>query len=255
MDYDLPKLQSEFKTSGVVVVRALFSQREMQTYATEAAKLWDSYAQPCANNLRFGIRKNQDGGDVLERLDPVMDISEIFAALNDDTRIVSIVETLFGEPVSVMKEKLIYKWPGTSGYGPHRDENYFGGSGASGADMVSASLALDPANAENGAIKFYPKLRLQSLDAPQHEPRDIAACELENREYYRPDLRPGDMVFFDGLIPHCSDFNRSLQSRRTYMITYVPARYENGREKYYRCRMAELRTERAAHHYGQLYFS
>ena len=244
----------EFQNGGVAVIRGLLNPTEVRTLLEECVRLWEIKEIWDTANLRCGIRKGLNGERLLERLDPVADISQTFADLNRDPRLVATAEQSLGAPVTVLKEKLIYKWPGTSGYGAHRDEPYFGVANAvRGAEMVTICIALDPVHGDNGAIKFYPDLHRQTLPAPPDEPRDVAREALEGRSYFMPELEPGDVLLFDGLVPHCSDFNRSSIGRRTYMVTYALDRYPDCRDQYYANRLAEQTRERAATEAGVLY--
>lgn len=237
---------NRFKENGLLIKKGLFSEEEILSFQEETLKLWENQKDINSYNLRIGLRKNDKGEVVFERLDPVADISELFNSLNSDERIVSIIEKLIEEKCQIMKEKLIYKWPGTSGYGAHRDITYFNSSGCQkGEELISAAIALDDINEDNGAIKFYPKLRYTELKSPKEEDRDLDEEELKSYQEFMPNVKAGDVIFFDGLVPHLSDFNRSKRNRRVYMITYIPKRYENGRKKYYENRLKEQTSERS----------
>ena len=94
---------------------------------------------------------------MIDRIDPVADISKTFAAINGDQRFVSIAESGLGEAVTVMKEKLIYKWPGTQGFGPHRDQEYTTPrSGVPGSEVLTISISLDRATRAAGPTEFFP---------------------------------------------------------------------------------------------------
>lgn len=246
----------EYSSNGVCVVKDLLKEDEIKHLQQEASRLWSKQEDLTLYNLRVGLRKGLNGEDVLERLDPVVDISKIFSDINGDERILKLAQDALGEAVMVLKEKLIYKWPGNSGYGAHRDEPYFrvlGEKGPSGIEMVSIAVALDKTNSKNGAIKFYPNLRFTKLSSPKDEPRDIDKSELENIPAFMPDLDPGDIVLFDGIIPHASDFNRSDHPRRIYIITFVPKRYIGSREDYYRLRHDEFSKKRKKDYGGDFY--
>ena len=236
---------TDFRRDGFAVARGLFSRAEVAAFQAEAAHLWEVQQGLEAANLRVGLRKDPSGEIVLERLDPVADISKLFAALSKSDRLVTIAAMALGEPVTVLKDKIIYKWPGTTGYGLHRDEPYFGTSGVPGAELVSVSMALDPIRDDSGGIQFYPGQGRAQLAAPAEEPRDILPQELDGITPVVPKLSPGDLVFFDGLIPHCSDVNSGATSRRMYTATYAPARYRDCRERYYAVRWEEQKRERS----------
>jgi len=237
---------SEYKSNGVCVVKGLLDTNEIELLQKEASRLWSDQKDLNSLNLRVGTRKDLDGKDVLERLDPVVDISKIFSDLNEDERILKLAEIALGEKVMVMKEKLIYKWPGSSGYGAHRDGAYFKVSenAPESNEILSIIIALDKVDAENGATKFYPTLRFKELASPAEEARDIDDAEIEGEPFLMPELNPGDIVLFDGNMPHSSDFNKSQRTRRIYIITYAFNKYTNCREDYYASRHKEMSKER-----------
>lgn len=245
----------EYQSNGLCLIKNLLKKEEIEILQNESLRLWSELKDLSPNNLRVGIRKDQDGEERLERLDPLADISKVFEALNGNERVVGLAEKALGEPVTVLKEKLIYKWSGISGYGAHRDEPYFKVSknGPTGIEMVSVVIALDRADADNGAILFYPDLRFQQLSSPKEEPRDIDTTALEGKPYIMPKLDPGDIVLFDGIIPHSSSINTSNHSRRTYMITFIPKRYKGCREEYYHHRQQSLTQERKRYYDGSFH--
>lgn len=238
---------------AVLVLREFFSPEEVKVYREECERLWESQEDKVPQNLRLGLRTEKGGEIVLDRLDPVEDISDVFRQLNQNEKLMAVIENIFAEPAMVMKEKLIYKTPGTSGFGAHRDAPYFCISGVPDEKTVSVSIALDAANEENGCIQFYPELRDKKLKSLPHEERDISDDEIEGIEPLAPCLQPGDVVIFDSLVPHRSGFNHSTESRRTYLITYVPANYPDSRKKYYEKRFQQQQAERESEIEGPFY--
>ncbi len=241
--------------SGFGLIRRLLSREEIDRLARESERLWRQHEASGPRNLRIGIRTDGSGRPVLDRLDPVSDISAPFAALNRDPRLVSIARAGLGEAVIVMKEKLIYKWPGTRGFGPHRDQDYTTPkSGVPGCDVMTMSIALDRAERATGPTEFFPSLRTRPTAAPPDEPRDVDERELVGVESCMPETHPGDVILFDSQIPHRSDWNRGDHCRRVYMISYVPARYPEARRNYYAARLVAQDEERRDLVKGELYF-
>lgn len=113
------------------------------------------------------MRTGPSGDTVFDRLDPLADVSPPFAALNHHPTLIRIAEAGLGEPAVVMKEKLIFKRRGTSGFGAHRDQTYTTvKSSVPGAEVLTLSLALDPAPLASGPVEFYPSLQLTFVPAP-----------------------------------------------------------------------------------------
>jgi len=239
-----PAIKSSFDSFGVCHITDVFGSAYIEELGNESDRLWERQSERTEKNLRIGLRQDLQGNTVLDRLDPVLDISATFAALNQNPELLKLAENLLGRKVLAMKEKLVFKRPGTGGFGLHRDANYFSSSGAGGCEIVTIAVVLDDFNSRNGPIQFYPQLRQKNLKAPTGEPRDIDCSEIQNIEPLAPLAKAGEILVFDGLIPHRSDYNHSTMPRRLYMITYIPASYRHGRENYYRQRLIEQRRER-----------
>lgn len=252
---DIEQAIEGFVECGYGVIRRMLSSDEVDRLVRESERLWQRYKGTGPGNLRFGIRTDRPGKPVLERLDPVTDTSRTFEALNRDPRFMSIAESGLGEPVTVMKEKLIYKWPGTRGFGPHRDQAYTTAkSGVPGSEVVTLSVSLDRATRATGPTEFFPSLRARVTAAPADEPRDVDERELRGVLSCMPETDPGDVIVFDGQIPHRSDWNHSDHCRRGYMVSYVPARYPDARRNYYTGRLAEQRENRRNLVAGPIFF-
>ncbi|MDH3373939.1 MAG: phytanoyl-CoA dioxygenase family protein [Gammaproteobacteria bacterium] len=252
---DIEQGIADYVECGYGLIKGMFSPDEIDRLVRESDRLWQQHMGAGAGNLRIGIRTDLSGKLVLDRLDPVVDISETFAAVNQDRRLVAIAESGLGEAVTVMKEKLIYKWPGTRGFGAHRDQAYTTPkSGVPGAEVMTISIALDRATRFSGPTEFFPTLRNRATAAPASEPRDVDERELHGVASCMPENDPGDVILFDGQIPHRSDWNRSDHCRRIYMISYVPARYPDARRNYYAARISEQKEMRRDLVEGSIFF-
>lgn len=238
---------------GVCVLPGLFGQNEIDAYCQEVQRLWDGQQERVPQNLRLGLRADGQGATVIDRMDPVEDISEVFFQLNRHGRILDIMESIYGEAALVMKEKLIFKRPGTQGFAVHRDEPYFCISGVPGEKVLSIAIALDPANRENGNIEFYPSLTHVPVAADKQEPRDLDRAALGSCKVFSPELKAGDAVIYNALVPHQSGANLGKTSRRTYTISYTPASYPDAREKYYRIRYRQQQQEREGRFTGPFF--
>lgn len=252
---DLEQGVAGYVDCGYGLIRGVLSSDEIDRLVRESERLWRLYEGAGTGNLRFGVRSDRSGKTVIDRIDPVADISETFAAVNRDQQLVSIAESGLGEAVTVMKEKLIYRWPGTQGFGAHRDQEYTTPkSGVPGAEVLTISISLDRATRAAGPTEFFPGLRNRATAAPAGEPRDVDERELHGVESCMPETDPGDLILFDGQIPHRSDWNRSEHCRRVYMISYVPARYPNARRDYYAARISEQKEMRRDLVKGSIFF-
>ncbi len=244
MNGDLGQTLESFEECGVVVLRGFFAEPKVTKLNAEATRLWEGQGALVPQNLRVGLRTSADGSVSLDRLDPVVDISSVFQELNQDPGLVRIAEAILGSPVAALKEKLIYKNPGTSGFGLHRDAPYLDFCGVPPEKIISCAVALDSATVEKGAIEFFPGLLYDALEAPSNEERDILDSAVTGKTSLMAELDPGDLVIFSSLVPHRSRRNVGTESRRTYIITYVPAEYSQSRERYYAERYRQQQVER-----------
>jgi ectoine hydroxylase-related dioxygenase (phytanoyl-CoA dioxygenase family) len=161
------------------------------------------------------------GGKVADRIDPVIDISPVFAKLANDPRIVEPVSEMLGAAASLMKAKLITKRPGTMGYLPHQDFPYWEHMGLAADVMLSVQVAIDRGTPENGALELYPCLHRSRLPSPAGAPLDTDARALDPHPSEVVASEPGDLLCFHSLAPHQSGPNRAGHPRRTLYFTYA----------------------------------
>lgn len=112
----------EYWTRGYIRLAGLFTPAEIAAWSAECDRLLRSDIV-FPENVRTPFRMNS--GDCPERIDPVVDISPVFAALASDPRITTVIEAIFHDKALLFKDKLIFKAPGTKGYTPHQDQAWW----------------------------------------------------------------------------------------------------------------------------------
>ena len=217
------KLQ-RYYTNGYAWLRGVFTPEEAAEWQREADRLRAAPEYEDPYNLRVGHR-TVDGEKVLERCDPLRDISPVFARLSTDRRILEPLSEIFeGEP-KLFKDKLIYKLPGVSGYTMHQDAAWWQGFPIE--DLVSVMVAVDGASAENGGVEFFPGYHDHFRSTPGQlrnmNNEEVAEIDLSTGEI--PQTEPGDMVIFHSFTPHRSGVNPSDKSRRQLYLTYSHGRH------------------------------
>jgi ectoine hydroxylase-related dioxygenase (phytanoyl-CoA dioxygenase family) len=87
--------------------------------------------------------------------------------------------------------------------------------------FVTVIVAIDPADADNGATEVFPGYHQQGLMSPRdgmyHE---LTGDQVDLSTGVMLDLQPGDVAIFSGYTPHRSSPNRSDQSRRLLHLSY-----------------------------------
>jgi 2-aminoethylphosphonate dioxygenase len=220
----------------------------------ECGRLLHMFNDADESNLRAGVRNSKVGGSVVDRFDPVIDVSPHFAAIAADPRIVEPASELFGDRALIFKDKLIFKRPGTHGYKAHQDYTYWHELGCPPEFMLSVLLAIDDSHAENGALAIYPGLHRRHFGALDR-PDDIfnperglcSAADLAGVEPYVISLRAGDVLLFHSLAPHESGINNGTASRRSLFLTYSAAKYGDLYADYYRKFHSYLKKDRQSH--------
>jgi ectoine hydroxylase-related dioxygenase (phytanoyl-CoA dioxygenase family) len=213
----------DYDRKGYAVVRGVFNAIEVARFRAEAERLLASdYVDP--NNFRTRPQTTPDGRMLVERFDPVVDISELFHDVANDERILGALEQAYGEPFRLFKDKLIFKLPGAAGYTMHQDFTYWQ---PFPRPLVSVSVAIDGAEAENGALEVFagyhhkmisPPGELRNMNAEEEASIDPASRELATTQ-------AGDIIIFDCLTPHKSAPNTSDRPRRQLFLTYSAARH------------------------------
>lgn len=241
----------EYQTRGYVKLPRLFDRAEMDAIRLEFDRLFDDPEILHADSLRSASRQSLTSGTVLDRLDPVIDLSPILRELTQDARIVDAVSAAIGEPAVLFKDKAIMKPPGAFGYSVHQDFTNWQELPVPPQLLVTALMALDAATAENGALQLYPGLHHHHL-RPAEKPSDIfnpqsGLVPAEALAGVEPELietEPGDLVLFSSLAPHFSGPNRSDQKRRTLFLSYNAASYGDVYGRYYENFYSYLRKDR-----------
>jgi len=226
-----------YRRDGFFSLRGVFSPEDVDVWRAECRRLWQE-VDAGAGQARVQFRDQEKGGTIADRIDPLLDVSPVFAELAWGAALTGIAAEVLGEPVEVFKAKLIMKRPGTMGYGMHQDYPYWEFVGIPADEFVNLVVALDGSSAENGAMELFPGRHHERIPAdPKGHEHDTDESLLDLRSGIILDLAPGDMGVFHGYTPHRSGPNRSKRSRRNLYFTYIPARYGNdANERYYKGR-------------------
>ena len=225
--------RTEYWQKGYTIIRNLLTQTEINQLQTECDQLM---AQP---DLFFqhipeaDLRRDIKGNPVRDRLDPVIHLSPFINKIAQNSFLTAVIDDILGEKANLFKDKLIFKPSGTAGYELHQDYAYWEQTGLPADGVLSVQVAIDAADAENGAIILYSELHQSRLPAPVNAPRDVCPSSVEG---VAPELiitNPGDILVFHSLTPHQSGINYSERSRRTLYLSYNASRYGDFYRSYY----------------------
>ena len=236
------ELLEEIRSCGFVCVRQVFAPTEADVWRRECARLEQSTITE-NDGIRGLFRTVDEEQSLLERLDPIVDVSNVFAMLATDERLLGIVREVLADEPLLMKDKLLFKPPRMSGYLPHQDQAWWQLCPADG--VASVHVAIDDADVDSGCVEFFPTA-LDGLLTPRGEMRNLDENEVADLGLRSIAVRlaPGDVVVFSALVPHQSGPNRSSRPRRSVCFTYTAKRYGDlyatQRGQYLRMKHAEL---------------
>lgn len=220
----------KYERDGYLLVKRSFAAVECEALREEAHRLatWHQVIRP--DNLRTEMWQH-NGCAEINKYDPVVDVSPVFAHVAADARLTDVVAALFGEQPLLFKDKLIFKMPGHGGFGPHQDHTWYW---CFPPHLIAAMVSIDEADEANGALEVAVGYHRMDNPVPQGEIRDLTASECPPTTAWRTVTTGiGDIVFFDGLLPHRSGPNNSNRSRRALYLTYNPGQYGNLYGQYY----------------------
>jgi len=209
----------QYHCDGFVTVRKVLTPEEIATLQAEAARLFERNDLIDSDNIRCRWQNHSETGECrFDCFDPVIDLSPAFEKLARDRRILGTVSVLYGERACLFKDKLIFKPPGATGYALHQDYISWESFPES---FVTVIVALDPADASNGATEVfsgYHRLGCMSpRDGMYHE---LTGEQVDLSKGVMLVLEPGDIAVFSGFTPHRSSPNRSNQWRRLAYLSY-----------------------------------
>ena len=177
-------------------------------------------------------REQTDTGPQLCRSEQFVELHAGLCELLTSGSLLDTASALLGEPAVLYKEKINHKLPGGAGYSAHQDAPAY----PMIASHVSAMVAIDDADAENGGLEVVSGCFDRVL------PMDDRGCvdrSVERSLEWEPVSVPaGATLWFHSRTPHRSGPNRSERPRRALYPTYNAAREGDRRAQYYAAKAA-----------------
>ena len=219
-----------FDEHGFIVVREVFSGEEM-------AQLGKTFLDKVEQDNTFAVIDHHiSPDDILGKYPrfvqphrwPDTPPGASAKRLMLDTRLVDISSNLIG-PVLAAQSMFHFKPPTARGQAMHQDDFFLG---TSPGPCLAAWVAVDDADAKNGAIEVVPGSH--RFDITCHEQADMSVSYASramplppNTETIMAVLKAGDVLFFNGHVVHGSKPNSTTDRfRRALIYHYVPENSE-----------------------------
>ena len=133
---------------------------------------------------------------------------------------------IMGEPPKLFANQAMLKPPGIGREKPwHQDHAYF--NVPMHTCIVSAWVALDPADPENGCMHVIPQSH-RAGPVIHFKRRDWQICDTDvaRNRITAVALKPGGVLLWHGRLHHGSPENRSNRRRRALQLHYIPGSIE-----------------------------
>lgn len=224
-----PEHARQYENDGYVVLSALFEKSELDhAVGLDMKRLLELQKSPDLSS-RIEVGKDLQGQPYAIKLDGARKIHDRLIDLANDFRLTRVVSALFDEPALVFKDKLVFKPPAARGFPPHQDMAF--GYHRLVTRVVSCMIALDAATVENGCLEVVSGGHREGYLAGAEEEPPLE-CVSDDKWIPVP-LDIGDVLFFDGMLPHRSGNNLTEQPRRVFIVTFSPASEEDHYADYY----------------------
>ena len=217
----------QFEQRGWVVLDGL----PRSTLALLASWADDVAALPASSGV-LQHREQTDGGAQLCRSEHFVEVHAGLRDLLTSGPMLDTASALLGEPAVLYKEKINHKLPGGAGYSAHQDAPAY----PLLANHVSAMVAIDDADADNGGLEVVSGCfdRVLPMDERGCVDRSVEAS-LDWEPVHVP---AGATLWFHSRTPHRSGANLSSRPRRALYPTYNAAREGDRRAEYYAAKAA-----------------
>lgn len=211
--------KDQFESDGYVVLRGLLPMETVAAVGRELDGWLSGNPSPDGKNLRFRFKNHLENGQMLlDAIDPIVDLFPSAAILARHSALTAALETLFGEPPCLFKDKVVLKSPRVAGYPLHQD--YIAWPDFPGS-FTTVVTPLDPATRENGCIEVYPGAHRRGLLAPADgDFHDLPETAVSAYQALALELSLGDVAIFGALTPHRSSPNRSSTCRRQLYLSF-----------------------------------
>ncbi len=147
-------------------------------------------------------------------------------AFGEDPRLIDILTRIMGEPPKLFANQAMLKPPGIGREKPwHQDHAYF--DVPMHTCIVSAWVALDPADPENGCMHVIPQSHREG-PVVHFKRRDWQICDTDiaRNRITAVALQPGGVLLWHGRLHHGSPANRTDRRRRALQLHYIPGSIE-----------------------------
>ena len=206
-------MKDDYEEKGFVLVKGLMDHELIRKIEFEISRLRFLYPEICTfENIEQGNKYR-----ILHKISKFVELSPLFKEIAENEKIHRILNCITGEPAALCTDKINFKNPGARGFYPHQD---MAGTWSDYVEnIVNVFIAIDHSDIENGCLQVSEGEHTRGMLGPKMSP--ISDEYLPGLKWNNIVQEPGDVLFFDGFLPHKSDPNNSVRTRRVILLTYT----------------------------------
>jgi len=219
-----------FQKFGYLAKKNLISKKEIKKCLSSAKKIQKEKGKKIKKISKYYeksiIKKDKQ---ILVRIENFLGKDKNLTDLTNNKKILNILKYLFKDKARIFKEKINYKLPGCRPDKLHQDLQ--AGWDKYCKNFISVLISFEVSNLSNGCLQFdvsgnNSKKLLSKLMKP------LKLKKLKKPKFKSFIMSPGDVVFFNGFIPHKSNANIGKKSRIQAYLTYNKFSDGSFRKKY-----------------------
>lgn len=214
---------SDYHEHGFIVIRQALSIETVRQLNAQVSLISSVYPE-----LLVTEKSKKDGSDIPFQLRCFVHKSSWLSQWIAEGEIFRNLELLSGGPCNLLVDSFKYKYPGGGDFDVHQDMQgrviEYMNRKITNADapviknLITICVAVDPHNRENGCLEVAKGMHKNGLYGKQGE--NIEMSISDNFKFIPLYLEPGDVVYFDGYLPHRSLSNRSDASRKAFFLFF-----------------------------------
>jgi phytanoyl-CoA hydroxylase len=218
-----------FRDQGYLVAHNAFSPAETQAALEGLLDLIDG-KNPAFKGIQFEVTardilptlQREQKQDYVRKLNAYVDYEPRLKAVAEHPQLLAIVTRLIGEAPALFANQAMLKPPLIGREKPwHQDHAFF--NLPMGTPIVGVWVALDEALPENGCMHVIPGGHREPIVHFKRRDWQICDDQVPTHRVIAVPLKPGGVLFFDGLMPHGTPATQSPRRRRALQLHYVPA--------------------------------
>lgn len=220
-----------FREQGYLVVHEAFSPGEVGAALEGLLDLIEGKSLEFikSKGLQFETRAKgilstltrEQRQDYVRKLNKYVDYDARLKALSGHPALQRVVTRLLGAPPELFANQALLKPPLIGREKPwHQDHAFF--NVPMGTQVVGVWIALDEATPENGCMHIIPRGHREPIVHFKRRDWQICDDQVDTDGILAVPLKPGGVLFFDGLLPHGTPPTRSPKRRRALQFHYIP---------------------------------